>query len=125
VVRPLLILDVDLRAGVGGELGVRVGDGLGPAGLRVDHEPDGQGLALAVQRVGRAWGACGLVVAAATTRSGADQCRRERRGNCDPSLHAILLDESLHKVDKCVRGGFWGAAPIFGAMVELSFMKES
>jgi len=24
-----------------------------------------------------------------------------------------------------VRGGFWGAAPTFGAMVELSFMKES
>ena len=53
---PRLVLDVDVPARVRGlELGVRGCDDLGPPGLRVDLEPDGEGVCcLAARGTGRA-----------------------------------------------------------------------
>jgi hypothetical protein len=84
VVGPLLVLDLHLRAGRLGEPGVGVVDDVLPAGLGVDHEPDLERLALAVDRGVGVRGAAAAVRAA----RGGEQRGGERRGNRDLALHA-------------------------------------
>ena len=91
VVGPLLVLDVDLGAGGVGEPLGRVVDDVLPAALRVDHQPDLEGLALAVNRSGSGRRGGFIVVGAAG--GGAEQRSGDGRGCHDLALHASSRGE--------------------------------